>query len=212
MSNWRSPTDEPPSVEVRGFLREIQGASERAAELCSGLLAYSGHGQLPLKVLELQLLIEESRELLQLSAGTGVTLAMRVEGGLPLVRGEAEEIRRLLVHLVRNAGEASGDRPGSVHLQVGRMEADDPWISGAVGSPLDAEREHIFMEVADDGVGMDEATSLRIFDPFFSTKGRGRGLGLARVFGIVRTHSGRIHVDSTPGAGTRVRVYLPVLS
>jgi signal transduction histidine kinase len=204
--------DEPPSAEVRGFLREIQGASERAAELCSGLLAYSGRGRLPLRVVELNLLIEGSRELLELSAGEGVALATRARGGLPPVRGDAEELRRLLVHLVRNGGEATHGRGGHVHVLIGPAEADDPWITSAVGAPLDSGRDYVLVEVADDGAGMDEATSLRIFDPFFTTKGAGRGLGLARVFGVVRTHAGRIHVDSAPGAGTRVRVYLPVLS
>jgi len=114
--------------------------------------------------------------------------------------------------LVSNAGEALGETGGDVTLRVGSVFADPPRAAASShdDAATDTSRdEWIFLEVEDSGPGMDEETSRRVFEPFFSTKQTGRGLGLAAVHGIVRRHRGEIQVDTAPGRGTRFRVLFP---
>ncbi|MEL7059084.1 MAG: response regulator, partial [Acidobacteriota bacterium] len=130
---------------------------------------------------------------------------------LPSVEVDPQQLRQVLVHLVANAVEAARDDVGMVMLRTGVVEATRKTFDGAAqGDHLPAGR-YTFVEVSDDGVGMDEVTRDRMFEPFFSTKSSGRGLGLAAVSGIVRAHAGAIKVYSQPGRGTTVEVLLPAM-
>jgi CheY-like chemotaxis protein len=119
------------------------------------------------------------------------------------------------MNLVVNASDAIAERAASVQsddvvvIQTGILHADREYLAGALLSGDLAEGDYVYVEVADTGNGMDEATRARIFDPFFTTKFAGRGLGLAAVLGIVRSHRGAIRVSSEPGRGTSVRVLFP---
>ena len=123
---------------------------------------------------------------------------------------DATQIRQVVMNLITNASEAIGDREGTITLRTGAMSCDRDYFADAIG---DSERHvpgrYVFLEVSDTGVGMDAETLARIFDPFFSTKFAGRGLGLAAVLGIVRGHKGALKVSSKPGEGTTFRVLLP---
>jgi signal transduction histidine kinase len=114
------------------------------------------------------------------------------------------------MNLILNAAEAMGEQGGVVHLRVGTVRADADLLSQTYFDDDLPEGDYITLEVADDGPGIDEQVMTRIFDPFYSTKRDGRGLGLAAVLGIVRRHRGAIRVDAAPGRGTRFVVLLPV--
>lgn len=198
------------SSELQGYLREIQEASDRAAELCRQLLAYSGRGRSQFKVIELGQLITDLGERLELAAGNDVTIDWQPQQGLPLVRGNTEELREMLVQLVKNAAEACGEG-GRIRIATGRIARRD--VGGRQLNPTpDRLHDDLFVEVSDNGEGMSEATRRRVFEPFFTTRGASRGRGLARVFGTVRTHSGWVTIASELGQGTQVRISFPVLS
>jgi two-component system, cell cycle sensor histidine kinase and response regulator CckA len=113
------------------------------------------------------------------------------------------------MNLITNASDALGEDTGRIGLRTGLMTIDRPGGYTLYAATDLPSGEYLFLEVADTGCGMDEATQARIFDPFFTTKFTGRGLGLAAVLGIVRAHKGAIRVESTPGRGSRFQVLLP---
>jgi CheY-like chemotaxis protein len=159
--------------------------------------------------LDLSRLVENGRQLLQVSVSKGVLLRWHLAPGLPSVRADATQLRQILMNLVINASEAIGERSGFVNITTGLMRADRAALNTAILGPDLPEGDYVYLEVADNGCGMDAATLARIFDPFFTTKFLGRGLGLAAVLGIVRSHRGALQVTSEPGRGSTFRLLLP---
>ena len=184
-----------PGSPARGMLRGVIEASERAASLVRQLLAYSGKGRFQIGPVDLSKLVAESAGIMRTSVAQAVKLRFELADGLPAIETDASQMQQLVMNLVINGGEAIGERPGTVVVRT----AFDPEPAAAVR-----------LEVQDDGCGMDAATKERIFDPFFSTKFTGRGLGLAAVQGIVRTHRGSIEVQTALGRGSKFTVRLPV--
>ncbi|MEM7202180.1 MAG: ATP-binding protein [Planctomycetota bacterium] len=199
------PTESP----VHEWIGDIKLAADRAAGLCRHLLAYSGQGRLDTAPLDLNQVVREMGPLLGVSHSKQASFELQLEEHVPLVEADAVQIQQIVMNLLTNASEALGDTSGSVTLRTGtvRCGVDD------VGTPQVGElrdgTEYVFFEVSDTGVGMDTATRQRIFDPFYTTKFTGRGLGLAAVQGIVRGHRGAVQIESAPGAGTTIRVLLP---
>jgi CheY-like chemotaxis protein len=120
--------------------------------------------------------------------------------------GDATQLQQVLLNLVTNAAEALAERRGRVIVRTGCTEVG----AHATGAEGAGPGRYVFLEVEDDGPGMDAATRLRIFEPFFTTKFSGRGLGLAAVQGIARAHRGAVEIESEPGRGTRLRVLMPL--
>jgi PAS domain S-box-containing protein len=188
---------------ARAYLADIRSAGERAAKLTEQLLAYTGRAHRRLEDVDLVALVRDLWRVLQAAVARQTELT-RIEKALPpRLRADAMQLQQVLMNLVRNAAEALPGGVGHVTVEVGGSLAPRN-AHGA--SPA---REIAYLEVRDDGCGMDAATRERIFDPFFTTKLRGRGLGLATVQGIVNAHGGRIQVESAPGSGTRIRIELP---
>jgi two-component system cell cycle sensor histidine kinase/response regulator CckA len=200
----------PPNSPARGFLHDIELASRHAADLCRQMLAYSGKGRFVVQPISLNEIVAEMGQLLSVSTSKMASLTHTFAANLPSVMADATQVRQVVMNLITNASEAIGDREGTIALRTGALACDRDYFADAVG---DSERHvagmYVFLEVADTGVGMDPATLARIFDPFFSTKFAGRGLGLAAVLGIVRGHKGVLKVSSEPGKGTTFRVLLP---
>lgn len=138
-----------------------------------------------------------------------IFVVRELSGALPSMLGDATQIRQVVMNLVLNASEAIGEASGAVRVSTGSgtFGADSFARSAAGGDPKPG--PYVWVEVHDDGAGMDAATIAQMVDPFFTTKFVGRGLGMAAVLGIVRGHAGAIEVESTPGKGTRIRVHLP---
>jgi PAS domain S-box-containing protein len=191
-------------------LQHIVAAAERAAHLTRQLLAYAGKGHFVSKIFNLTDIVSGSAELLSVSIPKRVELKLNLSSEDLLIKGDPSQIEQILFNLVVNAGEAIPPQTD------GRIEVATS-DSGVI--PESALREaqafdvqpgrFACLEVTDNGTGMDEDTLSRIFDPFFSTKFTGRGLGLAAVQGIVRSCHGFIQVRSSPGAGSTFHVFLP---
>jgi nitrogen-specific signal transduction histidine kinase/CheY-like chemotaxis protein len=202
-------SDIPAESPARPPLVESQKAARRAADLTMQLLAYSGKGRLVPQPTNLSALVEELMVLLQASVSKKATLRFQLASGLPEIRADATQLRQVLLNLVINASEALEDRPGEIRVKTGEDFLDHP--SDLPGAPANASPgRFVFLEVSDNGVGMDTETLARVFDPFFTTKFLGRGLGLAAAQGTVQGHGGVILVRSAPGAGTTFCVWLPV--
>ena len=133
----------------------------------------------------------------------------RPEGSFPLM-GDAGQIRQVVMNLIINAAEAIGAAQGEIRVTLRRRGlAAPPAQTDHLGQEIPP-GEYACLEVSDDGCGMDEQTRLRIFEPFFSTKFSGRGLGMSAVLGIIKTHGGALQLESGPGRGTRFGIYLPL--
>ncbi len=197
----------PVASPARRHLDKAASAVERAADLTRQMLAYSGHGHFVVRPTDLGALVSENLPLLEVALPKGVKLASELDPALPAVNADVGQLQQVLMNLVINAAEAIGGRPGTVTVKTALRDvaASDHALWRASGEPL-APGRYVALEVADDGPGMDAATADRIFEPFFSTKFTGRGLGLAVVLGVVRGHHGALSVESAPGRGTRFRL------
>lgn len=187
----------PASSPARQALADADGTAERAADLMRQLLAYSGRGSLEVADTDLSVLVAETSKQLSLSLPKKVIVQLDLDHGLPRVAVDPAQIRQVLMHLVLNAAQAIGDDSGLITLRT-RAEPASPKAPARVG-----------LEVQDSGCGMEAAVMARIFEPYFTTKPKGTGLGLAAVQGIVRGHRGSIDVRSTQNEGTTFTLMLP---
>jgi PAS domain S-box-containing protein len=198
-----------PLAPSRASLEGIEIAARRAADLCRQLLAYSGRGRFIVQPLNLQELVEEMGHLLSVSISKKVVLKYHFSKGLPAVEADATQLRQVVMNLIVNASEAIGERSGVISVAVGLAHCDAEYLKGCLGADHLQEGDYVHLEVADTGHGIEAADLSRIFDPFFSTKFTGRGLGLAAVLGIVRGHRGAIKVYSESGKGTTFKLLFP---
>jgi PAS domain S-box-containing protein len=195
---------------LRENIDEIDAAARRAAGLCQLMLTYSGKGQLEVAPVDLNELVGEMGGLLGLSISKKATIEYELHDKLPTVDADTAQIGQILMNLITNASEALGDETGVIVIRTGSIKCDRNYLRDTYLSPEIPSGRYVYMEVRDTGAGMDLEMLDRIFDPFFTTKFVGRGLGLAAVLGIIRSHSGTIKVESAPGLGTTFRVLLPV--
>jgi CheY-like chemotaxis protein len=192
-------------------VQDIVRASRRAADLCRQMLAYSGKGRFIVQPVSLNEIVQEMANLLTVSVSKKAALRYELAPNLPAVKADATQLRQVVMNLVTNASEALDNESGVIALSSGVIDCDEAYLARLTGGGQHLPPgRYVYLEVNDTGQGMDPATLARIFDPFFSTKFTGRGLGLAAVLGIVRGHSGAIRVTSEPGKGTIFRVLLPV--
>jgi PAS domain S-box-containing protein len=205
-----------PDTPLHDRLEEMVMAASHAAELSRQMLAYSGMGRFVYQSLCLDELLTGMRELLQTSVSKGATLEFRPGENLPRITADASQVRQIVMNLVINASESYGDGAGIVLISTGVAHFDSDYIIGTEHSSwksLDsppAPGQYVFLEVADTGCGMSPDVLSRLFDPFFSTKFAGRGLGMSVLLGIVRSHGGMVSVRSEPGVGSTFRVFFPV--
>jgi CheY-like chemotaxis protein len=180
----------------------------RAADLARQLLAYAGGGRYVVEPIDFAALVRDSLPRLARLLPPAARFEVDVPETLPGLTGDASQLRQVLANLVSNAGESLRESRGVVHLRVRPVVVDRTWLAHAQVGASNSEGRYLLVEVADDGAGMSAETLARVFDPFFSTKFTGRGLGLPAVLGIVRGHGGAIRIDSEPGHGTSVKVLL----
>lgn len=200
----------PPDSGVRKHVSLALAAATHAAHLTGMMLAYTGRGVLTMGEVNLSELVEVHGDRLRENLSGVARLDLRLEPRLPAVRGDSSQLLQVITQLVVNASEAMGGGGGVVTLATGAGEFDQPVLElSRVEEKLPA-GYYVWLEVRDNGVGMDEQTQQRLFDPFFTTKFIGRGLGMSMVLGIIRAHRGALLVTSSPGAGTTMQVILPV--
>jgi signal transduction histidine kinase len=208
MGNAGLALDRLPSGDPVGpMLEDVIRASERAAAVSRQLLAYSGGaGRFAANRLDVSALVEDMARLAQVSISKRVQLRLELPRDLPLAEADMTKIRQVTLNLIANGAEAIGDADGLVTVRTGVEEVDSAHATDV------APGRYVYLQVQDDGSGMDEERQSHIFDPFFTTKSTGRGLGLAAVLGIVRAHHGAIRVHSRPGKGSTFRVLLPAVA
>jgi len=186
--------DLPGDSPVRKMIRRVHAAGEQASGLVEQMLTYSGKRSASQIPFDLSRLVVEMLDLLRVSVSEKCALAPDLEANLPAVDGDPNQIRQVVLNLVTNASEAIGGGGGSVTVRTGAKYVDAAGLAASFG---------------DTGAGMSAETRARVFEPFFTTKFSGRGLGLASVLGIVRTHGGAIGIASELGVGSSFRVLLP---
>ncbi len=202
-----------PSSPARPMIEQILNGGTRAAEVCNQMLAYSGRGRFEIEQVDLNELVSDMTQLLRISISKSAVLKLNFAEGLPPIEADATQVRQVVMNLIVNASEAIGDRSGVITASTGVMDCDQVYLERSFFPAKDlAEGSYVYLEVADNGAGMNVDTLARVFDPFFTTKFTGRGLGLAAVLGITRGHKGTIKVYSEPGSGTTFKVLFPSAS
>ncbi len=193
---------------TRAPLDTIARAAERAGELTRQLLAYAGRSRLDVCKQDLAELARDNEELLSAVVPANCVLAIDLPREPLSVCADSAQIHHIIMNMIANAVDAVGERSGTIGIRAGRVRVTAPRanFSGIDLSP----GHYAYIEVSDDGPGMEPEIARRIFEPFFTNKQAGRGLGLAAALGIARAHGGGIEVDTAPGSGTRIRLLLPL--
>jgi two-component system cell cycle sensor histidine kinase/response regulator CckA len=183
---------------VHEELQNIRTTAIRGAEIVRQLMMHAGNESPAFEPLDISVLVHEMLQLLKISIPKHATLKTELRRDLPTVQASAAQLRQVVMNLVINAAEAIGEREGEIRITTAL----------AAGS-LGADGDYLQLEVSDTGSGMTPEVQAKIFDPFFSTKHAGRGLGLAAIQGIIRSHGGVVNVVSAPGQGSRFAILLP---
>ncbi|MBL0216947.1 MAG: response regulator [Myxococcales bacterium] len=189
-------------------LLDVHRAARQAGELAHQMLAYSGHGSEPAHNLQLARMIENLEPMLRTSA-PGVPLELHLDSSVPPILADELQLRQVVINLVVNAAEAMRDRAGSISITVREIELTPTDLERTPELRELVTRRNVVLEVRDEGTGMTAATAARAFDPYFSTRRLGRGLGLSVVRGIVRGHRGVVAIETQLDHGTTFRIYLP---
>lgn len=211
MQGWASiARSSPGDVDlVDHALGQIIEASTRAAELARSMLAYSGRGSVELSSVDLNEMVSGMTRLLRSSVSPKTRLELELTDDLDHARADASQLRQVLMNLVINAAEAVGDDNGRIVVGTRSVYVGAGRRADRASAVLPA-GEYLAIWVADDGPGIGEDVLDRIFEPFFSTKFAGRGLGLAASAGIMAAHGGTIEVEGRPGTGACFRVLIPL--
>ena len=198
----------PPSSEMGNSVGAILLGAQRAADLVDKMLAYAGERHGSTERVDLDALVRDMVDLMRASAARHCTL--QYDGRRAVIEADPTQIRQVAMNLIINAADAVEESTGEIAVQIGVESLTGPQL-GSVECADDAiPGEYGYIDVKDNGAGMDEGTLGRIFQPFFTTKPTGHGLGLAAVQGIVHGHRGALQVESRPGSGTRFRVWFPL--
>ncbi len=190
-------------------LGDIRQAAQRAAELTNQLLAYAGQRKVVARATDLRAVVRDTAHLVR--AGVSKRISLRLSrGDAPVVMGDATQLGQIVMNLMTNAADAIGGDDGEVRLHVDFADIDETGVPGTVvGVALPAGR-YARVAVKDTGSGIPAETIARMFEPFYSTRGTGRGLGLSATVGVVKVHGGALSVESEPGVGTTVSLFLPL--
>ena len=198
-----------PDSPAGSFLEHAERAVVRAAELTKQMLAYSGKGHFVVHPHDLNQVVVEMAHLLQVSISKRIALQFNLRPHLPAVEGDAAQIQQVVMNLVTNASDAIGDADGVIALSTDALELDAAYLASHLPSQSMPPGHYVILEARDTGCGMTPEILARIFDPFFSTKATGRGLGLSAMLGILRGHHAGIQILTEPGQGTTFRLFFP---
>jgi PAS domain S-box-containing protein len=199
----------PEGSPLRSYLERADSAAHRASDLSNQMLAYSGKGRFIIEKVDLSALCRDMVPLLASIVSTDAVIEFNPKEELPIVEADVTQLRQVIMNLITNASDALYNGKGTIRIVTGVADVKGNRAADFALEGL-TEGQYVYLEVSDDGCGMDEETVSRVFDPFFTTKDKGRGLGLASVTGIVRGHKGSINIRSEPGMGSVFQVFFPV--
>lgn len=194
---------------TRPHLTEIRRAALRSAGLTNQMLAYSGRGHFRIETVDLNALVQDLDDLLQAGMTRKVTFRHEFAAFLPPVRVDAAQVRQVVMNLITNAAEAIHDAAGTVTVRTSTLDHPGGLVPDGVLHWILTPGRYVAFTVQDTGCGLDPDNLARIFEPFFSTKSHGRGLGLAAVLGIVRGHKGALTIRTALGQGSTFGMLLP---
>ncbi|MEE2673051.1 MAG: histidine kinase N-terminal 7TM domain-containing protein [Myxococcota bacterium] len=194
--------------EAQAPLADVEAAAVRASELTGQLLAYAGKAAISKEDIDLSALIQDANQLVSLPKS--IKIVARLEENLPLVHGGSAELLQVVMNLLTNAADAIGDPGGTITIETGRGEARPLLDAQASVERGETRDPTVYVSVSDDGHGMDQATLEKIFDPFYTTRFTGRGLGLAATQGILESHDGSMKIETAVGVGSTFSVMLPI--
>ncbi len=199
----------PEQANVRQLLTEIELSAKRAAQITKQMVAYTGQNLDVRRSLLINEVVQTSIRLLPSALSQQRQIQSELAPDLPAIEGDQQHLRQAISNVLINALEASSSGPISVKTSLRELHGVPEGHTYTTGSFVPA--NYIVIEISDQGLGMDHATISRMFDPFFTSKFTGRGLGLAVTLGVVRGHRGSIAVKSRPQQGTTIGLYLPIM-
>lgn len=198
-----------PESESRKYIDSAMSSGKHAAQLTRLMLTYVGKGFITKKELILNELVRENSEMLKTAASKAVQMELSLAADLPHIMADEAQIQQVVMNLIINAAESIEGESGIVRLTTGIQKCDQICLAASLLDEKPEPGPFVFLEVCDNGCGMNEETLKRLFDPFFSTKFAGRGLGMSAVMGIMKIHSGALFVESKSGNGTTIKVLFP---
>ena len=196
--------------EYKAAFQQVESASNRAADLCRQMLTYAGKNPVVQTRVNLLLLVDDVAKMLYAAIKKNVSLTLDLKQDVPNIKGDSAQIQQIIINLIINAAEAIGDANGTIKILLNKAGFfGDQAEVDTFGSFIKAGR-YACLEVTDTGSGMDEVTQKRIFEPFYTTKFAGRGLGMSAIQGIIKAHEGIMLLTSSPGVGTTFKVLFPL--
>lgn len=191
------------------YIPEIQKASERAAGLCRQMLTYAGKVQFVLANVNFRSLVGEMVDMLKKTIPQNAEIKIDFPSEIPLIQGDTSQLNQVVMNLIINASEAIGKEQGEIRVTLTETTINDGHSEKDYNGKVIPTGNYVCLEVTDNGCGMNEETKWRIFEPFYTTKFSGRGLGMSAVLGIINSHKGALQLHSKLGQGTTFKLYLP---
>ncbi|MEI6206331.1 MAG: PAS domain-containing protein [Desulfuromonadales bacterium] len=189
---------------------EMEKAVERAAALCRQMLAYAGKAPFEITQVDMCMVVTEMSKMLQSTIAQNVVIKPELAADVPCILGDASQLRQVLMNLIINAAEAIGDAQGEVRVTLSKKVLNKYGTEKDYLGKLISHGCYVCLDVTDTGCGMSDETYNRLFEPFYTTKFHGRGLGMSAMLGIINTHHGALQLSSELGKGTTFKIYLPV--
>ncbi len=198
-----------PASANADYVQKIESASNRAADLCRQMLSYAGKEELRHSAVNMKSLVDEMVQMLHSGIKKNVKIDLDLHD-VPAITADSSQIQQIVMNLIINAVEAIGDGNGTIRIILKQADVTEGHSKNEFADRSIHPGKYVCLEVSDSGCGMDEEIQKRIFEPFYTTKFTGRGLGMSATLGIIKSHDGVLQLSSQPGIGTTFKVYLPV--
>jgi PAS domain S-box-containing protein len=200
----------PNNSPIAHNIQRAQEAVQRGTDLTLQMVAYTGRTSLSMGAIDANQVVQQSVDLIRSCHPETTRFTLTLAPGAPRIHADAGQIQQVIISLLTNAVEAIGSGPGLIAVSTYTQRLDATMLKRSRVEPIPPEGDYLSIEVKDNGAGMDQETLRRLFEPFFSTRFAGRGLGMAAVHGIVRSHHGAIFVDSQVNGGTTICLLVPL--